>query len=186
MSKLLVVVDVQNDFVTGSLGTKEAEAIVPNVVAKVQEYLDNGDKVVFTRDTHKSNYLETQEGKNLPVEHCIKHTWGWQIVDELLDVVGFDLSVDVYSKKTFGSWELCDDNFHSNYDEIELVGLCTDICVISNALGLKAQQENGYAIISVDAACCAGVTPEAHDHALAVMKSCQIKVYNEGKEPWRE
>ena len=184
MSKLLVVVDMQNDFVTGSLGTKEAEAIVPNVVAKVQEYLDNGDDIVFTRDTHESNYLETQEGQNLPVEHCIRNTWGWQIVDELNGTLVDECPI--YNKKTFGSWELLDDNFHSDYDEIELVGLCTDICVISNALGLKAEQENGHTIISVDAACCAGVTPEAHDHAIAVMKSCQIEVYNEGKEPWRE
>lgn len=184
MSKLLVVVDVQNDFVTGSLGSKEAEAIVPNVVAKVGEYLDNGDDIVFTRDTHNSNYFGTQEGQNLPVEHCIKNSWGWQIVDELNGSL-----VDkcpIYNKTTFGSWALWDDNFHSNYDEIELVGLCTDICVISNALGLKAQQGSRDTVISVDAACCAGVTPETHDHAIAVMKSCQIKVYNEGKEPWRE
>ena len=169
MGKVLIVIDMQNDFVTGTLGNKEAQAIVPNVQAKVKEYADRGDWIIFTRDTHGENYLDTPEGKKLPVKHCINGTEGWQIVP------GLEVeNCEYIDKPTFGwlNWE----GFGSN-DEIELVGVYTDICVVSNALILKAKYPE--AIISVDASCCAGVTPEKHNAALETMKSCQIDVYGQ-------
>lgn len=169
MSKVLIIVDMQNDFVTGSLGSKEAQAIVPNVKKKIIEYADRGDRVIFTRDTHEENYLDTPEGKKLPVKHCINGTAGWQIVP------GLEIeNCEYVNKPTFGwlQW----DRFGAQ-DEIELIGVCTDICVISNALILKAKYPE--AIISVDASCCAGVTPEKHKAALEVMKSCQVDVNGE-------
>ena len=169
MSKVLIVIDMQNDFVTGSLGSKEAQAIVPKVKAKIREYADRGDRIIFTRDTHGENYLETSEGKKLPVKHCIKGTEGWQIVSELATE-----PCEYVDKPSFG-W-LAWDDFKEN-DEIELVGVCTDICVVSNALILKAKYPD--AAISVDASCCAGVTPEKHEAALETMKSCQLDVYGE-------
>lgn len=165
--KTLVVVDMQKDFIDGALGTKEAVAIVPNVVKKIAEYREAGNQVIFTRDTHQQDYLQTQEGKNLPVEHCIEGTEGWQIAKEL-EVKPEDL---VINKVTFGHvWN----KEMIKGEEIELVGLCTDICVISNALGLKAVLPETP--ISVDAGCCAGVTPESHNNALEAMKMCQIKI----------
>lgn len=169
--KTLIVVDMQNDFVTGSLGTKEARAIVPNVKRKIQEYADRGDQIIFTRDTHYSNYLETREGKMLPVEHCIYETKGWQIVDGL-EVPG----CKYIDKETFG-WNNWNDRNY--YDDIELIGVCTDICVISNAIILKAQFPEVK--ITVDASCCAGATPELHEAALKVMRSCQINVIGDEK-----
>ena len=139
--KVLVVVDMQNDFITGSLGTPEAQAIVPKVVEKIQEF---GGTVLYTQDTHGADYLQTQEGRNLPVEHCIEGEDGW--------------------------------NFAPDLEEIQLVGLCTDICVISNALLLKAFLPEVK--LTVDASCCAGVTPESHQRALEAMKACQIEVVN--------
>ena len=169
MKKTLIVVDMQNDFISGSLGSKEAQAIVPNVQKKIAEYKARGDEVIFTRDTHFENYLETNEGKHLPVKHCIKGTQGWQIADELGNCVG----CDVIDKVTFGY-----DKWNRHYFEaIELVGLCTDICVVSNALILKALFPEIE--ISVDASCCAGVTPESHKAALTTMKMCQINVIGE-------
>lgn len=168
--KILIVIDMQNDFVTGSLGTKEAQAIVPNVKKKIQEYVNRGDQIIFTRDTHYSNYLETQEGKMLPVEHCIYDTEGWEIVDEL------EVMNCIYVNKTSFGW---DGWLKLNYEEIELIGVCTDICVISNALILKAQFPEVK--ITVDASCCAGVTPGLHEAALKVMKSCQINVIGDEK-----
>lgn len=168
--KTLIVVDMQNDFVTGSLGTKEAQIIIPNVKRKIQEYADRGDQIIFTRDTHYTNYLETQEGKMLPVEHCVYTTKGWQIVE------GLEVHGCIYiDKETFG-W-----NNWNDYDceEIELIGVCSDICVISNALILKAQFPEVK--ITVDASCCAGVTPELHEAALKVMRSCQIHVIGDEK-----
>ncbi len=168
--KILIVVDMQNDFIDGALGTKEAEKIVANVQEKIDTYRNNGDIVIFTRDTHLENYLETQEGKNLPVKHCIKDSFGWQISDKL-DVA----NSTIVDKPSFGSMELVD--FVSkieNFTEIELVGLCTDICVISNAFILKAAFPE--TLISVDSSCCAGVTPESHNRALESMKTCQIMV----------
>lgn len=169
MKKLLIVVDMQKDFVNGSLGTKEAEAIVPKVVAKIKEYRSAGDTIVFTRDTHPSFYLDTQEGKKLPVEHCIKNTEGWQIISEINT-----LSDRIFDKPTFGSVDLSDYAADHDYDDIEMVGLCTDICVVSNALMLKAFLPE--VSICVDTTCCAGVTPESHDAAITTMRMCQIEV----------
>lgn len=169
MGKVLVVVDMQNDFVDGTLGTEEAVKIVPAVTDKVKAAINNNDMVVFTKDTHYSNYLETAEGKNLPVEHCIKGSKGWEIIPALNEY-----AQNVIEKNTFGSTLLPDKV--KEYDEIELIGLCTDICVISNALLLKAHFPEKD--ISVDASCCAGVTPESHNNALEAMKMCQIRINN--------
>lgn len=172
--KLLIVVDMQNDFVTGSLGTKEAVAIVPNVKKKIEKYLNNGDEVCFTKDIHFKDYLDTQEGKKLPVEHCIIGTNGWEIVDELKKY-----EQNVFEKYTFASRNLVESVFYGNshFSSIEIVGLCTDICVVSNALLIKAFLPE--LVIIVDASCCAGVTPEKHKAALETMKSCQIDVIGE-------
>ena len=163
--KTLIVIDMQNDFIDGSLGTKEAVKIVENVKDKIAEYVKRGDEIIFTRDTHTENYLNTSEGKKLPVEHCIRGTHGWEIKD--------GLTVDgakIIDKPSFGytGWK------EMNFSEIELVGLCTDICVVSNALILKALFPDVK--ISVDSSCCAGVTPQTHESALATMRMCQIEV----------
>ena len=171
MKQILIIVDMQNDFIDGALGTKEAVAIVPKVEDKIRNF---DGEVFFTRDTHETWYLETQEGKNLPVPHCIRGTEGWQIRKEL-DALRKTEPID---KETFGSTDLAADLLALHEDEeigsITLVGLCTDICVISNALLLKATLPEGP--IYVDAACCAGVTPESHENALKAMEACQIKV----------
>ena len=169
MKKTLIVIDMQNDFIDGALGTPEAQAIVPNVKKKIEEYKARGDEIIFTRDTHFNNYLETNEGEHLPVEHCIKNTYCWNISDDLGNCIGYE----VINKITFGY----DDWRHRNFEEIEIIGLCTDICVVSNALILKATYPD--ANITVDASCCAGVTPESHVNALNAMKMCQIKITNE-------
>lgn len=168
MKKTLIVIDMQNDFIDGALGTAEAVAIVPNVKAKIEEYKNRGDEIIFTRDTHPENYLETNEGKHLPVKHCIENTNGWEIRPEL--VVEGAIYVN---KPSFGymNWK------EYNLEEVELVGLCTDICVVSNALILKATYPE--IDVTVDASCCAGVTPEAHAAALSTMKSCQVRVIGE-------
>jgi len=171
MQDILIVVDMQNDFIDGALGTKEAVAIVPKVREKIQQF--NGT-VLFTRDTHGPNYLQTQEGRNLPVEHCIKDTDGWQIRLEL-DALRKTEPID---KVTFGSAELgfklAEMNAEEPIGSITLVGLCTDICVISNAMIVKAFLPE--VPVRVDASCCAGVTPESHENALAAMKCCQIEI----------
>lgn len=172
MRKILVVVDMQNDFIDGALGTPEAVAIVENVKAKIRKY-DPVD-VFVTMDTHGPEYLKTQEGRNLPVEHCIKGSVGWLVrkdIAELLD------GAKVYEKPTFGSTALAKDiaEIAAKEDiEIEVIGLCTDICVVSNALLLKASMPE--VTISVDPACCAGVTPESHEAALKTMQMCQIQI----------
>lgn len=171
MKKLLIVVDMQTDFVTGALGTKEAQAIVPMVAEKIKKAKEDGTDVIFTLDTHEENYLDTQEGKQLPVPHCIKNTEGWMLVPQLRPLSGGCMSVE---KPTFGSTRLAHIVGKAGYDEIELIGLCTDICVISNAMILKASVPETP--ISVDASCCAGVTPESHANALAAMKMCQITI----------
>lgn len=165
MKKTLIVIDMQNDFISGSLGTREAEAIVPAVRRRIQEYRDRGDDVIFTRDTHGEDYLQTPEGKKLPVVHCVRGTPGWQI-EASLPTQG----CRIIDKPAFGyvHW----DQF--SFEAVELVGLCTDICVVSNALILKAMFPE--AEISVNAACCAGVTPQSHAAALTTMKMCQIDV----------
>ena len=178
MRKTLIVIDMQNDFVTGALGSDEARAIVPGVKQKIKEYIDNGYEVIFTRDTHAENYLQTNEGKNLPVPHCIKNTSGWDIIPEI-DIV----DCEHIDKPSFGytDWNIVvrEDNLHHNryFDEIEIIGVCTDICVVSNALILKALYPE--ISITVDASCCAGVTPETHKAALTTMKMCQINVIGE-------
>ena len=168
--KTLIVIDMQNDFIDGSLGTKEAQAIVPNVKKKIEEYKSRGDEIIFTRDTHQNDYLDTNEGKNLPVEHCIYGAKGWQIADGLEPL---DYACEYINKPTFG-WIWW---YEHIFEEIELVGLCTDICVVSNALILKAMFPEIK--ITVDASCCAGVTPESHKAALTTMKMCQINVIGE-------
>ena len=173
MKKLLIVVDMQNDFITGSLGSPQAVLIVPNVKAKIEEFLQNGDKVLFTKDTHYDDYLSTQEGRTLPFPHCIKGTDGHSIASEL--TVG---GCAVFEKPTFGSLALAKQIAETaDLIEIELCGLCTDICVVSNALILKAQLPE--TTITVDALCCAGVTEESHKAALLTMKMCQVNVTNE-------
>ena len=170
MKKILVVVDMQNDFIDGALGTPEAVAIVPYVKEKIESF---DGEVIFTRDTHAENYMDTQEGRNLPVPHCIKGTAGWEIRAEL-DALRKTEAID---KLTFGSRDLVD--VLAREEEIEsitFVGLCTDICVISNAMVVKAFYPEIPLI--VDAKGCAGVTPESHARALEAMKTCQIKVVN--------
>ncbi len=174
MQNILVVIDMQNDFIDGSLGTKEAVGIVPFVKSKIENF---DGKVIFTRDTHSENYLETQEGKILPVPHCIKDTLGRQIHPEL-DALRKTPAID---KPTFGSVvlgkKLVEENEKEPIESITLIGLCTDICVISNALLIKAFLPE--VPIIVDAKCCAGVTPDSHKNALNAMKACQIKIENE-------
>ena len=177
MKKTLIVVDMQNDFIDGALGTKEAQAIVPNVKKKIEEYKARGDEIIFTRDTHFENYLKTNEGKHLPVEHCIENTHGWNVAEEL-DAV----DCEHINKTSFGHpyWDIIKDGesvLVRFLDEIEIVGVCTDICVVSNALILKALYPESN--ITVDASCCAGVTPESHQAALTTMKMCQINVIGE-------
>lgn len=164
----LIAVDMQVDFVYGALGSTQAAAIVPNVVEKVKSY---DGHVIFTRDTHGSDYFQTQEGKKLPVMHCVRDTEGWQICDELKPYVE-----RVVDKVTFGSVDLPAyiKSFGEEIEEIELCGLCTDICVISNAMILKAAFPE--ARITVDGSCCAGVTMESHQTALNAMKAVQIEV----------
>ena len=172
--KYLIVVDMQKDFVNGALGTKEAEAIVPGVLKKVREF---DGEVIFTKDTHFADYLSTAEGKQLPVEHCIKGTEGWMLIEELEEYCTRQKS-KVYEKLTFGCKELAQDMLIVQEKEtitsIEFVGLCTDICVVSNALLVKAFLPEVELV--VDASCCAGVTPEKHQAALETMVSCQILV----------
>jgi nicotinamidase/pyrazinamidase len=172
--KLLIVVDVQKDFVDGALGTKEAQQMLPALEKKLAAF---DGQVIFTKDTHQKNYMETQEGKGLPVPHCIVGTPGWQLVPSLQKWAK-EHSCQVFEKPTFGSVklaaELVKEQAKEPFDYIELVGLCTDICVISNALLLKANMPE--VVIKVDPACCAGVTPEKHKAALEVMRSCQIVV----------
>jgi len=212
MKKLLIVVDMQNDFITGALGSPQAKRILPNVAAKIADCKNNGDKIIFTRDTHHDNYLATQEGEYLPVVHCIEGTAGHLIADGLVadgltvdgltdsclaaDGLAVDgltdsclaaegLTVDglaaegyeIFDKPTFGSLELSKMVAKGGFDEVELCGLCTDICVVSNALILKAQLPETK--ITVDARCCAGVTDESHSAALLTMKMCQVTITGE-------
>lgn len=170
MRKVLVVVDMQKDFIDGALGTKEAAAIVDNVAETVKSF---DGEVIFTRDTHGDNYMETQEGRNLPVPHCIKGTDGWQL-DKKLEVLRTD-AMKVFDKPTFGSVELAEYLKEGGVPEsITLIGLCTDICVISNAMLIKAFMPE--AEVRVIESCCAGVTPQSHSNALEAMKMCQIQV----------
>jgi len=209
MNNYLIVVDMQNDFVTGALGSAAAARIVPKVAEKIRAHREAGGAVVFTLDTHGADYLETAEGRKLPVEHCIKGTDGWFLYPEIAALAGRDPAaedpaiaenfaiadtpaiaespiirtaladgISFIEKSTFGSVELAralaDENEKTGIESVTLVGLCTDICVIANAMLLKAFLPETP--IRVDAACCAGSTPEAHAAALAAMRSCQIEV----------
>lgn len=168
--KTLIVVDMQNDFISGPLGTPEAKAIVPNVKNKIEKSIENKQRVIFTRDTHNSHYWKTHEGKLLPVMHCIEGTPGWCVCNEVEKIECRHIN-----KRTFGyqHWAY-EDDFE---EDIEIIGVCTDICVVSNALILRALYPELN--ITVDASCCAGTTPENHKAALQVMKCCQINVIGE-------
>lgn len=172
MKKYLLAIDLQNDFIDGSLGTEEAQEMLPAAIEKIKSF---DGEVIFTKDTHPVDYLNTLEGRNLPVEHCIEGTKGWQLNPE---IAGLKKNAKVFCKNTFGSLELAA-SLKAEYDKgqvesIELIGLCTDICVVSNALLLKAYMPE--VPISVDASCCAGVTKESHLQALQTMAMCQIQI----------
>lgn len=180
--RFLVVVDMQNDFIDGTLGTPEAQSIVESVAKKIREF-DGG--ILYTQDTHDSDYLSTQEGTFLPVEHCITGSQGWELSPVVWQAISdrneHETNVEPFNKNTFGSidlaeWMRDEDMITHDIEEIVIVGLCTDICVISNALLIKAFLPEVK--ITVDAACCAGVTPESHNNALAAMKMCQINIEN--------
>ena len=176
--RFLIVVDMQKDFVDGVLGTKEAQEIVPAVCEKIRTF---DGEVIVTKDTHKSNYIETQEGTYLPVPHCIEGTYGWELNDMVYDAIAKrdDIVVYTVTKPTFGSVELghrLAAHGAEKIEEVVLIGLCTDICVISNAMLLKAFLPEVK--VTVDAACCAGVTPESHENALRAMKMCQVNIEN--------
>ena len=170
----LIVIDMQNDFIDGVLGTKEAVAILPAVKERIKNF--NG-RVLFTRDTHESDYLSTQEGRNLPVEHCMRDTHGWQINAEL-DALRKEEPIDkpVFGLVALGQLLKAYDTYEEKIENITLIGVCTDVCVISNAMLIKSFLPETP--IFVDAACCAGVTPESHERALDAMAVCQIKVLN--------
>ena len=188
LMKALIIVDMQNDFIDGALGTPEAQAIVPNVVNKMKKHKNTDTIILFTKDTHKKDYLDTPEGKKLPIPHCIKGTPGWSIAKPIASEFKSDGYMTYSSdtvvngrvlKSTFGSYDLLKilDSDEVEFDEIELCGVCTDICVISNAIMIKNYFPDVKVI--VDVSCCAGVTPEKHAAALEVMKSCQIDVIGE-------
>lgn len=174
MQHFLIVVDMQNDFINGALGTREAQAIVPLVADKIRGF---SGRVLATRDTHEADYLTTQEGRKLPVEHCVRSTHGWQIHPDIQAL----LTEPPVDKPVFGSVELgqmlLEENARKPIRSVTLVGLCTDICVISNALIIRAFLPETEII--VDAACCAGVTPQSHRTALEAMKACQVRIDNE-------
>lgn len=171
--KILIAVDMQNDFISGSLGTKEAQSIVPKVKKRLNKAIDEKYKIIFTKDTHYDDYLNTAEGKKLPIKHCIKETYGWEIHPELR----IDNAL-IIEKNTFGSLKLLDIlkdlNKKEPIEEIELLGLCTDICVISNALLIKAAFIDTP--IKVNRNLCAGVTPQSHENAISTMEMCQIDI----------
>ena len=172
--RILIVVDMQKDFIDGALGTPEAVAIVPSVIEKIKEYELSGDMIIYTKDTHFDDYLNTREGSKLPVPHCIKGTEGWQIHPALDGL----RKTDAIDKVTFGSRDLIDViGKEENVEEITFIGLCTDICVISNVMLVKAFFPE--IPLTIDAKACAGVTPESHRTALASMKTVQVKIINE-------
>lgn len=178
-NRYLIVIDMQNDFVDGALGTPEAKAIAPAVVDAARAF---DGTILFTLDTHEDNYLETQEGKNLPVPHCIRGTQGWQLIPGLAELQR-ERGARVFEKPTFGSTELASyleqEHERTPIDSIEIIGVCTDICVVSNALLIKATLPE--VPLCVDARLCAGVTPDAHEAALATMRSCQAEVLNDAE-----
>lgn len=174
MTKVLIVIDMQNDFVTGTLANEEAQKIVAAIETKIQSCQNDAHPVFFTRDTHGDDYMQTQEGALLPVIHCLKGSEGWQIIDQLKPYVEKDAVLD---KPSFGCLELprwLERKLGEKPKEVELCGVCTDICVISNAIILKAAFPETKVTVSGD--CCAGVTPQSHRNALEAMKACQIIV----------
>lgn len=175
--KLLVVIDMQNDFLTGSLRNEEGIKIIPNVIEEINNAPDD-TVVVATMDTHYDNYMETQEGKKLPVPHCILGTKGWNVNADIEKAIQAKTLHDFITKKSFGLYDwptvLKDQTKFTKFDEIELIGVCTDICVVSNALILKALYPETP--IKVKESCCAGTTIENHNHAIATMRSCQIDI----------
>lgn len=194
--KVLVLIDVQNDFIDGALSNENAQKVIPNIVNKIEKF--DGDAIIYTLDTHDKDYLKTKEGEKLPVEHCIIDTHGWDlnkdVKNALIEKHNEDYKISYILKPTFGSvCNFMDDNGPTTNTlvecilnmetgtssptpmEIEMCGFCTDICVVSNALILKAFTYD-FAEITVDSSCCAGVTPEKHEAALDVMRSCQINV----------
>ena len=194
--KVLVLIDVQNDFIDGALSNENAQKVIPNIVNKIEKF--DGDAIIYTLDTHDKDYLKTKEGEKLPVEHCIIDTHGWDlnkdVKNALIEKHNEDYKISYILKPTFGSvCNFMDDNGTTTNTlvecilnmetgtssptpmEIEMCGFCTDICVVSNALILKAFTYD-FAEITVDSSCCAGVTPEKHEAALDVMRSCQINV----------
>ncbi|SHI98026.1 cysteine hydrolase family protein [Parasporobacterium paucivorans] len=176
MKRLLIVVDMQNDFIDGPLGTKQARAVVKNVVNKIREYEETGEEIVFTKDTHLDNFLVTKEGTYLPVKHAMKGSEGWEICPEIVD--SFDMKkYKIYEKFSFGSSDFAQDLINGVYlrtTDFEFAGLTTNMSVISNALMVKTFLTE--AEVWVDPSCCAGSTPTAHEHALEIMQSCQIHI----------
>ena len=176
MNKVLIIVDMQNDFISGSLKSEDAFKIIPNIVSKIKEYQKNNNLIIVTQDTHDENYLNTQEGRNLPIPHCLKNSFGHEIQKDIKEALQDDFLV--FEKKCFGSLELANwlkdyYNYHPDL-EIELVGVCTDICVISNAILIKNFLSEVKVI--VDSKCCSSVTLKSHNNALEAMKMCQIIV----------
>ena len=170
----MIVVDMQKDFVDGALGTAEAAAIVERAAEKIRRF--DGD-CIATLDTHDESYLQTAEGKNLPVPHCIRGTEGWRL-DPAIEAALREKKSSLLEKPTFGSMELprlIAEKYDINDLSVELIGVCTDICVVTNALLLKTAFPE--LPVTVDSTCCAGVTPEKHEAALETMRSCQIEVY---------
>jgi len=174
MKKILVVIDMQNDFINGSLGTKEAVEIVPKVIEKIKKY--KKENVYATRDTHDKNYLNSLEGKHLPIVHCLKNTVGWEIQKDIASMIDVK---NIFDKPCFGSIKLAQHLTKINEKEpieVELVGLCTDICVIANAVIIKSYLINTP--VSVDSNCCAGVSKESHKRALKSMQTLQVDIKN--------
>ena len=172
MDRAIIVVDMQNDFVFGELSTDEAREIIPRLVDKLEEVVrEKSADLIFTQDTHKDDYLSTQEGRNLPIVHCIKNTEGWEIISDLKRFTPYAKAV--IEKKTFGSTRL--PSLIKPYREVIFMGVCTDICIISNAMLVKSFYPE--LLVSVDAGCCAGTSPENHATALTAMKNCQCKIY---------
>lgn len=174
VKRMLVVVDMQNDFIDGVLGTEEAKAIVPNVINKIDEYISRRDIVLFTKDVHGDEYFEMIEGQKLPITHCVKGSDGAEIIQVIKDMRCTDFCTE---KRTFGAIHLVTYPLPHNCVSIEVIGVCTDCCVISNAILLR--NIFPYTKIVVDASCCAGTTPENHKIALQAMKNCMIDVIGE-------
>lgn len=178
MKKLLLVIDMQNDFITGVLGNDKCREVVKPVIKRIQDAIAEGFKILCTKDTHESNYLKTGEGKRLPVEHCIRNTEGWEIIDEIKNLKALYqdsfLDIDPFCKFSFGSTELSKELEKYDFNQIEIIGVCTDICVISNAIVLRSDYPE--IDIFVNSSCCAGVSVESHNIALAAMKACHISI----------